>query len=77
MAHRTFTDRDGLTWEVIARSKAEWEFSPARDNPEPPRTVRPPGYERDPFELSAEELQLLLDSSGPPRARPRKSPFVD
>jgi hypothetical protein len=42
------------------------------------RTVRPPSYERDPFEMSIEELQRLLeqpDQLG--RSKPPKSPFAD
>lgn len=48
-------------------------------NPERPKTVRAPGYEKDPFELSIEELQRLLDEpdvSGA-RTRPTRSPFKD
>ena len=39
--------------------------------------VERPGYETDPYELSGEELQHLLDSAPAPRARERKSPFRD
>ena len=76
--YRTFTDKQGRKWEVRERSKSEWELHPAGDNRERMRTVRSPGYERDPFELSTEELERLL---GEPdvsvRSRQPKSPFND
>lgn len=77
MASRNFVDRDGNAWDVIPRSKTEWEFEPIGGNKEARKVVDPPGYERDPFELSNEELQRLLDSAREPRTRPRKSPFLD
>ncbi len=77
MAHRRFRDRDGHDWDVRIRSKDEWELDPVAGNPGRPRTVRAPGYERDPYELSVEELQRLLDSSAPSTARNRPSPFKD
>ena len=77
MGFRTFTDRDGLVWEVRDRSPREWEFSPGGDNPGPPRVTAPPGYEKDPFEMSIDELQRLLDSAPAPTKRERKSPFRD
>lgn len=77
MGFRTFTDRDGRVWEVRDRSSREWEFSPGKDNPGPTRVAAAPGYEKDPFELSLEELQHLLDSAPAPAKRERKSPFLD
>ncbi len=77
MGHRRFVDREGRTWEVRASSRSEWEFEPLGDKPELPRIVKAPGYERDPFELSIEELQRLLDSTPPPRRRSKPSPFLD
>ena len=77
MGHRKFTDRAKQQWEVRTVSSSEWEFSPAGDNQLRPWTVPPPGYEKDPYELSQEELQRLLDSSTPQPVRPRKSPFGD
>lgn len=76
MGYRKFVDRNGYTWQVVPRSRSEWEFDPV-DNPGPPRAAAAPGYEKDPFELSKEELQRLLDSSQAPPSRPKKSPFVD
>jgi hypothetical protein len=39
--------------------------------------VAAPGYERDPFEVSIEELQRLLDGAPRPMSGGRKSPFKD
>lgn len=77
MGFRQFTDREGRTWEVRTPSKDRWAFEPTGENPAKPRTVRSPGYERDPFELSKEELQRLLDESGEGPRRSAKSPFQD
>ena len=77
MGDRRFADRDGRRWQVRVRGKSEWMFEPVEDNPGPARTATPPGYERDPFEMSVEELQALLDSAPPPRPRTSKSPFLD
>jgi len=77
MGHRRFTDRDGRQWEVRPRTKAEWELEPIGDNPERGRTVASPGYEKDPYELSQEELQRLFDQSRAPAQRSVKSPFKD
>ena len=78
MANRKFTDRDGNQWEVRDRSSVEWVLEPILENPARPRRVKPPRYESDPFELTDQELQRLLDSTpdpGPPTSR--KSPFLD
>lgn len=78
MGYRNFTDKQGRKWEVRDQSRSEWEFSPLGDNKERPKIVRSPGYEKDPFELSIEELQRLVDGpdeSG--RGKPKKSPFAD
>lgn len=77
MGYRRFTDRDGYHWEVRDRTSSEWELEPVGGNPNPRRVVRAPGYQSDPFELSEEELQRLLDEAGPARRRPPKSPFGD
>lgn len=77
MGYRRFTDRDGNMWEVRDRSMSEWELAPVSGNPRPAVRVRAPGYERDPFELSTEEVQRLLDSVPPEGTRSRKSPFMD
>ncbi len=77
MGDRRFADRDGRRWEIRVRGKREWMFEPVEDNPGPTRTVTPPGYEADPFEMSIEELQKLLDAAPAPRPRPKSSPFLD
>ena len=77
MGFRRFTDRDKQEWEVRNVSRLAWEFSPAGDNPGRSRTVEPPGYEQDPYELSQEELQRLFDQSRAAPERTRKSPFND
>lgn len=77
MAHRRFRDQGGQEWEVHARTRDEWELDPVGDNPGRPRTARAPGYERDPYELSVEELQRLLDASTTPATRNKPSPFLD
>jgi hypothetical protein len=77
MGFRRFVDREGREWEIRARGRSEWEFVPAANNPGPGRSAAAPGYETDPFELSVEELQRLLDAAPVPRARSRPSPFKD
>jgi hypothetical protein len=78
MGYRNFTDNEGRKWEIRERAKSEWELHPVGDNRERMRTVRPPGYERDPFEMSIEELQRLLDQPDMlGRTKPPKSPFAD
>lgn len=77
MGDRRFTDREGRRWDVIVRGRDEWLFEPADGNPGPAHNSKGPGYERDPFELSTEELQRLLDAAQPRQAKPRQSPFLD
>jgi hypothetical protein len=77
MGDRRFTDRQGLAWDVVVRGRQEWWFVPVDDNPGPRRETAGPGYERDPFELSTEELQRLLDAARPSHRTPTKSPFLD
>ena len=78
MAYRNFVDKQGRKWEIRARTKSEWELVPVGDNRDRERTVRPPGYEPDPFEMSIEELQKLLDEPDTlGRSKPSKSPFKD
>ena len=77
MGYRRFVDRDGNSWEVRDRSSSEWEFTPISGNSQPPRLVRAPGYESDPFELSIEEMQHLLDQSAGPAGPKKRSPFLD
>lgn len=80
MANRKFIDRSGQHWEVRDRSHNEWVLEPIQDNPATPRSVRPPTYETDPFELTDQELQRLLEQSEAttrPQGPPKKSPFLD
>ncbi len=78
MGYRKFTDRDGRSWEIRDHSRSEWMFEPLPGNPEGRTAVSPPGYDNDPFELSNEELQTLLDAAGGPTQRhSRESPFLD
>ena len=76
MARRAFADRKGERWEVIP-GRAEWAFDPVEGNPGPGRIGAPPGYEIDPYELSVEELQRLLDAAAPRKPSTRQSPFLD
>jgi hypothetical protein len=78
MGYRRFTDREGATWEVRDVSNAEWELVPVSVPGGRPVRVKAPAYENDPFEVSGEELQRLLDAERPghgPTAR--KNPFLD
>lgn len=78
MGYRKFTDTSGRQWEVHDRTRSEWELIPLGGNRERSRTVRAPGYEADPFELSEEELQRLLgEGGGGARSRRPPSPFAD
>jgi len=77
MGYRRFDDRDGEVWEVRDHSGSEWELQPVSGDARP-ITVPAPGHEADPFELSVEELQRLLDiARGVSSRSPRKSPFKD
>ncbi len=77
MAHRKFIDRDGNAWEVRPATRSEWSIEPVGENPLPARSVASPGYEKDPYELSQEELQRLLDSAAVVSRRSVKNPFTD
>ena len=60
------------------RSRREWLLDPLPGNPQTPRTVEPPLYEEDPFELSEQELQrILADARESASAPGRPSPFKD
>lgn len=77
MGYRRFTDRDGETWEVRDVSSSEWELVAVSGGARRSLRVRAPGYEADPFELSGEELQVLLDAETGGSGPRRKSPFLD
>lgn len=77
MSFRSFKDASGGRWQVKVRSRREWLLDPMPGNPQTPRTVEPPLYAEDPFELSEQELQRILagaESASPPS---RPSPFED
>ena len=79
MGYRRFVDRDGRAWDVYDETDSEWAFIPQPGNPLDRTIVPAPGYDNDPFELSNEELQRMLDAAngnagGSHRA---KSPFLD
>jgi hypothetical protein len=77
VSFRRFTDRDKQDWEIRPQSSSVWELSPTGENSGKPRTVPAPGYEKDPWEMSQEELQRLLDASVAAPERKRKNPFGD
>lgn len=77
MAFRRFTDRDKRVWEIRPLNPREWEFSPVGENRERPRTVASPGYEKDPYELSQEELQRLFEGSAGQAERKVRNPFSE
>lgn len=85
MGYRRFTDRDGESWDIRDHSDSEWRFEPVGGNPAEPVDVRAPGYQKDPFELSQEELLRMLEEGQRGRGiqgtnwrRPKKkSPFLD
>lgn len=77
MGDRHFVDRDKRRWEIRVRGRREWLFEPLDDNPGPTRSAAAPSHETDPFEMSVEELQALLDAAPKPKPRPESSPFLD
>ncbi len=78
MGYRRFVDRDGRAWEVRDVTRSEWELVPDAGNTADRFRVPAPNYEADPFELSAEEVQRLVDKhANTPRRKPPKSPFGD
>ncbi len=77
MGYRRFTDRDGETWEVRDVSSGEWALIAVSTTGGRTVRVRAPGYESDPFELSVEELQRMLDAEQRGSGRGKRSPFLD
>ncbi|MFQ5551087.1 MAG: hypothetical protein ACE5FJ_07620 [Gemmatimonadales bacterium] len=77
MGYRRFVDRDGNEWEVKDRYQSEWELVPVGGNRGSTVRVKPPTYESDPYEMSNEEIQRLLDSEGGSRGPKRPSPFLE
>ncbi len=78
MGYRRFVDRDGRAWDVYDETDSAWAFIPQPGNPLDRTTVPAPEYDNDPFELSNEELQKLLDAAGNAGgSRHAKSPFLE
>lgn len=77
MGYRRFTDRDGVTWEVRDHTFTEWELQPMAQPGVAPVRVRAPVQERDPFEVSIEDLQQMLDAERPRGASRTKNPFAE
>ena len=62
MGYRRLTDRDGEVWDVKDQSDSVWRFEPVGGNAADPVDAQAPGYQKDPFEMSQEELQRMLDA---------------
>ncbi len=85
MGYRRLVDRDGEAWDVKDENDSVWRFEPVGGNPSTAVDAQAPGYQKDPFELSQEELQRMLDEAqrqsgvkGETWQRPKKkSPFID
>ena len=79
MGYRKFVDRDGRPWHVQDATDSVWTFVPQPGNSADRTTVPAPGYDKDPFELSNEELQKLLDAGDGNTGRSSRasSPFLD
>ncbi len=83
MSRRRFSDATGRRWEIRPEASGDWRFEPVPGNPDPARTLRPPHWAGDPFELSERELRGLLEDAtpvgrpAPGRATRRTSPFLD
>lgn len=75
MGYRRFADGRGGRWEIRIESSGEWRFEPVSGTTVPPSRARPPLYAKDPFELSEQELQRILDTARPVERRGGKSPF--
>ena len=69
MSFRRFTDRDKRDWEIRPVSSSVWELSPTGENTGAAPHRAGPGYEKDPWEMSQEELQRLVDGSAEPPVR--------
>lgn len=63
--HRKFEDARGDSWEIRPERDFKWYFVPLEGNEAIRRIVTPPPRADDPFELSEQELQKLLDSGIP------------
>lgn len=77
MSYRRFSDRDGERWEIRERGRGDWEFRPVHGNPAPIHHGRAPHWQTDPFELSEQELQVVLSEATPLGTGAGRSPFRD
>lgn len=90
MGYRRFADGRGGRWEIRIESNGEWRFEPVSGTSRPASRGRPPLYAKDPFELSEQELQRILEGARPvgraggaspfggaASGRPKGSPFLD
>ena len=77
VGYRRFTDRGGAAWEVRDMSFTEWQMVPVGQPGVAVVRVRAPVQERDPFEVSTEELQRMLDAERPRGAPRARNPFKD
>jgi len=77
VGYRRFADGKGGRWEIRIESSGEWRFEPVSGTRRPARRGRPPLYARDPFELSEQELQRILEDARPIERRTGPSPFGD
>ena len=62
---------------IAAPLAAQTRLSPIEQRLRDTILAAPPGYEADPYEMSVEELQRILDAAAPRRAPKSKSPFKD
>ena len=78
MGYRRFVDRDGRAWELRDVTRSEWELVPESGDTADRFRIPAPNYEADPFELSGEEVQRLVDKRPDnSRRKPPQSPFLD
>lgn len=72
---RKFVDRSGRTWDVQeTHGRRELVFRPTDGTDADQRVAPAPTHTRDPFELSDEEIQRLLDRSSPRYRKPKGPP---
>lgn len=72
---RKFVDRNGKPWDVEREhGRRQLVFRPIEGSSADERNSPAPGHTDDPFELSDEELQRLLDRSRPRYHKPKGPP---
>ncbi|MEE8521677.1 MAG: hypothetical protein V3U63_08005 [Gemmatimonadota bacterium] len=72
---RKFKDRSGAPW-VVERyhGTPDLVFRPVEGAQAEELTVPAPGHNKDPYELSDEELQRLLERAQPRYRKPKRPP---